>query len=66
MLCAIGENLVSAQLMAHGWPTVNINHSINNFKGTDLYCQHELDSTKIIGIQVKTTTKSSFFSRIKN
>ena len=65
MLCAIGENLVSAQLMAHGWPTVNLNHSINNFKGTDLYCQHGLDSTDIIGIQVKTTIKSSFLVGLK-
>lgn len=65
MLCAIGENLVSSQLMAHGWPTVNLNKSINNFKGTDLYCQHGLDSTEIIGIQVKATTKSSFLVGLK-
>ncbi|MBD5240012.1 MAG: hypothetical protein HDS64_09680 [Bacteroidales bacterium] len=65
MLCAIGENLVSSQLIARGWPTVNVNHSINNFKGSDLFCQHGLDSTEIIGIQVKATTKSSFFVGLK-
>lgn len=55
MKCAIGEQLVSAHLIAHGWPTVNVNSTINNFKGIDLYCQHGIDDTEVIGIQVKST-----------
>lgn len=58
MKCAIGEQLVSAHLIAHGWPTVNVNSSINNFKGIDLYCQNGIDglySTEVAQIQVKTT-----------
>lgn len=58
MKCALGEQLVSAHLIAHGWPTVNVNSSINNFKGIDLYCQHGIDgpdSTEVAQIQVKTT-----------
>lgn len=60
MLCAVGENLASAHLISHGWPTSNVNRSIDNFKGIDLFCQKGLDSTDIVGIQVKTTTKESF------
>ena len=60
MLCAIGENLVSAHLIANGWPTSNVNHSINNFKGIDLYCQKGIDNSEVIGIQMKTSTKDSF------
>ncbi len=55
MKCAIGEQLVSAHLMAHGWPTVNVNSSIHNFKGIDLFCQHGVDSDEVVGVQVKTT-----------
>lgn len=58
MKCAIGEQLVCAHLIAHGWPTVNVNSSINNFKGIDLYCQKGIDgvdSTEVAQIQVKTT-----------
>jgi len=67
MLCAIGENLVSAHLMAQGWPTSNVNHSINNFKGIDLYCQKGIDAiNKIIGIQVKTSIKGGFPVGITN
>lgn len=55
MKCAIGEQLVSAHLIAQGWPTVNVNSSINNFKGIDLYCQHGVDNTEVVGIQVKST-----------
>ena len=55
MKCAIGEQLVSAHLIAHGWPTVNVNSSINNFKGIDLYCQNGIDSSDVACIQVKTT-----------
>lgn len=55
MKCAIGEQLVSAHLIANGWPTVNVNSTINNFKGIDLFCQHGIDSTEVVGIQVKTT-----------
>lgn len=55
MKCAIGEQLVSAHLIAHGWPTVNVNSSINNFKGIDLYCQNGIDSSEVACIQVKTT-----------
>ena len=56
MKCAIG--VVSAHLIAHGWPTVNVNSSINNFKGIDLYSQKGIDgidSTEVAQIQVKTT-----------
>lgn len=60
MLCTIGENLVSAQLMAHGWPTSNANSSISNFKGIDLFCQRGVDSDNIIGIQVKASMENSF------
>lgn len=28
MKCAIGEQLVSTHIIAHGWPTVNVNSSI--------------------------------------
>ncbi|MDE6322504.1 MAG: hypothetical protein K2L46_05490 [Paramuribaculum sp.] len=66
LLCAVGENLVCAQLMARGWPCVNLNNSINNFKGIDLYCQHGLESTDIIGIQIKTSAKSSFLVGLTN
>lgn len=55
MKCAIGEQLVAANLNAHGWPTVNVNSTINNFKGIDLFCQNGIDSEEVIGIQVKTT-----------
>lgn len=55
MKCAIGEQLVSANLIAHGWPTVNVNSTIDNFKGIDLFCQHRLGSNEVVGIQVKTT-----------
>lgn len=60
MLCAIGENLVSAHLMAHDWSTSNANNSIRNFKGIDLFCQHGIDSDEIIGVQVKASMASSF------
>ena len=60
MLGAIGENLTCVMLMAHGWPTANVNQSINNFKGIDLFCQKGVDSEQVIGIQVKTSAKSSF------
>lgn len=62
MKCAIGEQLVSAHLIAHGWPTVNVNSSINNFKGIDLYCQNGIDgpdSTEVSQIQVKTTLQGA-------
>lgn len=55
MKCTLGEQLVSAHLIAHGWPTVNVNSSINNFKGIDLYCQCGIDSSEVACIQVKTT-----------
>lgn len=59
MLCAIGENLVAAQLLAHNWPTANINRSIQNFKGIDLYCQKDINSVDVVGIQVKTVNANS-------
>lgn len=58
MKCTIGEQLVCANLIAHGWPAVNVNSTINNFKGIDLYCQHGIDgieATEVAQIQVKTT-----------
>ncbi len=55
MKCAIGEQSVTARLIAQGWPTVNVNSTINNFKGIDLLCQNGIDSKEVIGIQVKTT-----------
>lgn len=54
MLCALGENLASAHLLAHNWPTANINRSITNFKGIDLYCQKDPNSVEVVGVQVKT------------
>lgn len=63
MKCAIGEQLVCAHLIAHGYPTVNVNSTIDNFKGIDLLCQHGLnpeeyqEDERYIGIQVKTTFK---------
>ncbi len=64
MLCAIGENLVSAYLMAKGWPTANANGSIRNFKGIDLFCQHGMNSDEVVGIQVKTSMSTSFLTGI--
>lgn len=63
MKCAIGEQLVAAHLIAHGWPTVNVNSTIDNFKGIDLFCQHGVDpkeeeNLEIVGVQVKTTFQS--------
>lgn len=55
MKCAIGEQLVAVHLIAHGWPAVNVNSTINNFKDIDLYCQHGVDSDEVVGVQVKTT-----------
>lgn len=61
MKCAIGEQLVCARLIAHGWPTVNVNSTIDNFKGIDLLCQHGLEpnnypeNERFAGIQVKTS-----------
>lgn len=60
MTGAIGESLVVAHLLAHGWPTANANFTIKNSKTFDLYCQASIDSNEIIGIQVKTTTQKSF------
>ncbi len=64
MLCSIGESLVSAQLIAHGWPTANVNSSIQNFKGIDLFCQKGSSSPDVVGIQVKTTMKGGFLTGI--
>lgn len=61
MKCAIGEQLACVHLIAHGWPTVNVNSTIKNFKGIDLLCQYGIDpaedksNEQIKGIQVKTT-----------
>ena len=41
-LGAIGENLVVAQLMQHGWDAFNANCSIKNYKSIDIIC---LDSS---------------------
>lgn len=60
MIGAIGEQLVCANLIAHGWPAVNVNSSIKNFKGIDLYCQHGIggiEATEVAQIQVKTTSQ---------
>lgn len=62
MLCSIGEGLVSAQLLAHGWPTANLNNTIQNFKGIDLFCQKGSTSPSVTGIQVKTTMKDGFLT----
>ena len=48
---AMGEHLVIANLFHHGWSAVNINNTIPNFKGVDIFCQNDNDS--VIGIQVK-------------
>lgn len=59
MLCAIGESLVCANLIAHSWPASNVNNSIPNFKGIDIYCQNGMSSTDFVGVQVKTSFQES-------
>ncbi|MDE5808771.1 MAG: hypothetical protein K2H59_00645 [Muribaculaceae bacterium] len=57
MKCAIGEQLVCAHLIAKGWPTVNVNSTIDNFEGIDLLCQKGLDADDVAKVQVKTVFK---------
>ena len=65
-LGAIGENLVVAQLMQHGWDAFNANCSIKNYRSIDIIC---LDSStsesedcwwkpKTSLIQVKTSVEN--------
>ena len=35
----LGENLVSANLLAHGWDVANLNDSFGNFRNIDLMCR---------------------------
>ena len=56
---AMGEHLVIANLFHHGWSAVNINNTIPNFKGVDIFCQNDNDS--VIGIQVKTSASNAGF-----
>lgn len=63
---AIGESMVVAQLMAHGWDAFNANCTIKNFKTIDIVCI-DGDSTdpiqpcrpKIALVQVKTSVQSN-------
>lgn len=48
----LGENLVSANLLAHGWDVANLNASFGNFKNIDLICQNK--DNECVNIQVKT------------
>lgn len=48
----MGENLVSANLLAHGWDVANLNASFGNFRNIDLICQNK--DNECVNIQVKT------------
>lgn len=48
----LGENLVCANLLAHGWDVANLNVSFGNFKNIDLICQNA--ANKCVNIQIKT------------
>ena len=48
----LGENLVSANLLARGWDVANLNASFGNFKNIDLICQNK--DNECVNIQVKT------------
>lgn len=48
----LGENLVSANLLAHGWDVANLNASFGNFRNIDLICQNK--NNESVNIQVKT------------
>ena len=48
----LGENLVSANLLAHEWDVANLNASFGNFRNIDLICQNKNNDS--VNIQVKT------------
>ncbi|MBD5355510.1 MAG: hypothetical protein HDR88_00650 [Bacteroides sp.] len=48
----LGENLVCANLLAHGWDVANLNVSFGNFRNIDLICQNNKNES--VTIQVKT------------
>lgn len=48
----LGENLVCANLLAHGWDVANLNVSFGNFRNIDLICQN--GANECITIQIKT------------
>lgn len=52
----LGENLVAANLLAHGWDTANLNVSFGNFRAIDLICQNKKGES--VNIQVKTLLKN--------
>ena len=59
-LGAIGEHLVTAKLLQHGWDTFNANLSIKNTKSYDLVVCTNSESTATAFVQVKTTVGKSF------
>ncbi|MDE5876235.1 MAG: hypothetical protein K2H47_01860 [Muribaculaceae bacterium] len=52
----LGENLVCANLLAHGWDVANLNVSFGNFRNIDLICQNS--ENKSVTIQIKTMYKN--------
>lgn len=52
----LGENLVMANLLAHGWEAANLNISFGNFRNIDIYCQNKENQNVVI--QVKTLYKN--------
>ena len=52
----LGENLVAANLLAHGWDAANLNVSFGNFRNIDLICQNK--KNECVNIQVKTLFKN--------
>lgn len=53
----LGENLVSANLLAHRWDVANLNASFGNFRNIDLICQNQ--DYLCVNIQVKTIYKNT-------
>lgn len=54
-----GEYEVLSRLTLHGWHACISNMTQTNFQAIDIFCHHP-QLNKIVGIQVKTTTKNSF------
>ena len=48
----LGENLVCANLLAHGWDVANLNVSFGNFRNIDIICQNK--NNESVTIQIKT------------
>ncbi len=58
-LGASGEYEVISRLILQGWDACISNLTKNNFKLIDVFC-HNPELSKLVGIQVKTTTKNIF------